>query len=251
MKKIVFVLAMAAVLAGCSKETNTGTAKLTFKLTDAPAAYDKLNIDIQGISVIVNDTVINLNVEPAVINLLDLVNGKDTIIADQQIPAGKLSQIRLILGSNNTIVTGSSTFALSTPSAQQSGLKLNVQKDLTGGVAYAYTIDFDAARSVVKTGNDTYILKPVLRVITDAVSGAIKGVVSPAKSKPALYAISSKLDTITTFADTISGQYFFKGVPAGTYKLNLVPVSPYTEKTLTDIIVSNGLVTAVDTVKFE
>ncbi len=42
---------------------------------------------------------------------------------------------------------------MKTPSAQQSGLKLNVHEEFLQGVAYEYIIDFDAARSIVKTGN--------------------------------------------------------------------------------------------------
>jgi hypothetical protein len=253
---IVFVLLLAtAALFSCKKETigdtGKGFATLTFRLTDAPAEYNKVNIDIIGAQAIIDDSIINLTVKAGIYNLLDFVNGKDTVIVDQQIPSGTLSQIRLILGNNNTIISGTMSHDLTTPSAQQSGLKLNVHADFLRGVAYEYIIDFDAARSIVTTGSGKYMLKPVLKVFTKAVSGAIQGVVFPAKAKPFIYAISSQLDTVSTISDTLSGKFMVRGLASGTYKLKFSPVSPYKDTTLLNIIVNTGLVTKLDTLKFK
>jgi hypothetical protein len=251
----ILFLFLAIALSGCTKESsvdsNAPKARLTFFLTDAPAAYDKVFIDIVAAQAIINDSVFDLKVNTGVYNLLDFVNGKDTMIVDTEIPAGRLSQIRLILGENNTLEIGSETFDMKTPSAQQSGLKLNVHAEFTGGVAYEYIIDFDAARSIVKTGNSKYILKPVLKVFTKAVSGAIEGTVSPAQAKPLIYAISAQFDSVSTFADTASGKFMFRGMTEGTYKLRFLPLSPFSDSTLQNISVKTGLVTKLDTLKFK
>jgi hypothetical protein len=253
-KNIVLILILGVTLFSCNKDNivdNTGqSARLSFRLTDAPAVYDKVFIEIIGAQAIINDSVINLDVNAGIYNLLDFVNGKDTVIADQQIPSGKLSQIRLILGENNSVVCFSEPFALKTPSAQQSGLKLNVHTDFLPGVAYEYIIDFDAARSIVHTGSGNYILKPVLKVFSKSVSGAIEGVVSPSAAKPLIYAISAQLDTVATFSDTISGKFMFRGLSAGTYNLNFLPVSPFADTTIQSILVKTGEVTTLDTLKF-
>jgi hypothetical protein len=225
--------------------------RLTFRLTDAPAAYDKVYIDIIGAQAIIDEKSIDLEVKTGIYNLLDFTNGKDTVIVDQQIPEGQLSQIRLILGANNTLNIGVQSVGLTTPGAQQSGLKLNVQANFIKGVAYEYIIDFDAARSIVKTGNSKYILKPVIKVFTKSVSGAINGVVFPAKAKPLIYAISAQLDTVSTLTDTISGKFMFRGLPSGTYNLKFSPVSPYRDSTLRNILVNTGVVTQLDTMKFK
>ena len=255
MKKLiifVFISFIAVAIISCMKDDagNEDKVSITFRLTDAPADYDKVYIDLVGLQVIVDDKIIDMDVETGVYNLLDFVNGKDTVIADQEIPSGKLSQIRLILGDNNSLIIDQSSYDLTTPSAQQSGLKLNVHNDLVQGIAYEYTIDFDAAKSIVETGNGKYILKPVLRVFTNAVSGAIQGVVFPAKAKPEIYAISAQLDSVSTFADTTSGNFMFKGLAAGNYKLSFLPQSPYAEATLQNISVTTGMVTKLDTLKF-
>ncbi len=74
---------------------------------------------------------------PGMYNLLDFRNGEDTLLGGVSLPAGKVSRIRLILGDNNQIEMGDgSTVDLKTPSAQQSGLKLNVDADLKPGIPY-------------------------------------------------------------------------------------------------------------------
>lgn len=254
--KNVFILALvlSISLLSCKKDDAPdfrGTSRLTFRLTDAPGDFDKVNIDIIGAQAIVNDSIINLVVNAGIYNLLDFVNGKDTLLVDQQIPSGKLSQVRLILGENNTLEIGEDVFDLKTPSAQQSGLKLNVHADFIQGLAYEYTIDFDAARSVVETGNGKYILKPVLKVFTKSVSGAIKGIVSPASARPLIYAISAGLDSSSVYADTISGKFMFLGLNAGIYKVSFLPKTPYNDSTLTNISVKTGVVTTLDTLKFK
>jgi len=250
MKKLFILISiLISILSSCVKENLKESPRLTFRLTDAPANYDKVNIDIVGAQAIINGQTIELDVNKGVYNLLDFTNGKDTIIVDQQIPEGELSQIRLILGENNSIDSGAESFDLTTPSAQQSGLKLNVHASFIQGVEYEYIIDFDAARSIVKTGNGKYILKPVLKVFTKAVSGAIEGVVFPAKAKPLIYAISAQLDSVSTFADTTSGKFMFTGLTEGIYKLRVLPVTPYQDSTLQNISVKTGLVTKLDTLK--
>lgn len=255
MKKLfILILIMTAGFISCKKEStnnNNGTARVIFRLTDAPGPYDKVNINIVGAQAIINDSIINLDVKAGVYNLLDFVNGKDTLIVDQEIPSGELSQIRLILGNDNTLDIEKESYDLKTPSAQQSGLKLNVHAIFLQGIAYEYVIDFDAARSIVKTGNGKFILKPVMNVFTKAVSGAIKGVVLPAAAKPLIYAISPQLDTVSTFADPGSGSFMFRGLGAGTYNLKFLPEAPYSDTTLHNVVVTTNMVTKLDTLKFK
>lgn len=248
------ILAIALTMFSCQKDekNSEGTSRLSFRLIDAPGDYEEVNIDVTGLEVIVNDSVISLQVNEGVYNLLDFVNGKDTILVDEQvIPSGRLSQVRLILGDNNTVVIDGQTFELKTPSAQQSGLKFNIHEDFTGGVAYEYIIDFDAARSIVQTGNGMFILKPVIKVFTEAVSGAISGTVHPVAARPGIYAISEVNDSVSAFADTVTGKFMIRGLNEGFYKVSFVPAETYSDTVLTDVEVRNGLITKLDTLVFE
>src|SRR4030095_7725332 len=172
MKKYFSLVILAAffsfLIISCSDKSDTpgGNAKLEVRLTDDPAAYDEVNIDIVGIEDNVTGDSANgwqtlAGVNTGVYNLLDLVNDKDTLLANADIPSGRLHQIRLKLGSDNSIVLNGVTYPLEAPSSQQSGLKLNVQQDVTAGVLYTLLLDFEAARSIVVTGNNKFILKPV------------------------------------------------------------------------------------------
>jgi hypothetical protein len=62
----------------------------------------------------------------------------DTLLGDIELPAGKVSQLRLILGSNNSIKVAGQVLLLplTTPSAQQSGLKVQIHTDLKEGITY-------------------------------------------------------------------------------------------------------------------
>ena len=87
----------------------------------------------------------------------------DTILAfDTLLQVQRVSQIRLLLGENNTVIDDGVEYPLDTPSGQTSGLKLQVQADLEAGKAYIVTLNFDPYESVKKTGNDKYKLVPVI-----------------------------------------------------------------------------------------
>jgi hypothetical protein len=240
-------------LGSCSDKDSAEKAKLEVRLTDDPAAYDAVYIDIKDVQInVTNEDDKNwqslAGVKKGVYNLLDLVNDKDTLLCNADIPTGRLHQIRLILGTNNSIVSNGTTYQLETPSAMQSGLKLNVQHDVTGGILYTMLLDFDVARSIVTSGSGKYILKPVIRTVLNAVGGSIKGAVTPSTVTTAVYAINGT-DTMTTFTDATGG-YLIKGVPAATYKVQYWPKDlTYKSQEKTGIVVTTGNVTVVDTVR--
>lgn len=243
------ICAAALFLTAC--ESDSKNARLEVWLTDAPGDFEEVNVEIIGVEIHRSDDNSEsgwqaLAVEEGVYNLLELTNGLDTLLGTIEIPSGKISQIRLKLGDDNTIKVGGETFELATPSAQQSGLKLQVHKTLAEGITYKILLDFDVARSVVLTGSGSYKLKPVIRTIAEAQDGAIKGSVDPLTT-PAIYAISG-LDTLgTTFADA-NGNFLIRGLASGTYDVVLVPNSNYMTATKDDVSVSLGQVTDVGTV---
>jgi hypothetical protein len=253
MKKRLFLLlsAVSVLLFACTKD---GDQNVTMKvhLTDAPGNYEQVLIDIQDLQIhVTGDGSENgwqsLPVQKGVYNLLNFRNGMDTLLATTTLPSGKISQMRLVLGSNNHVKKGGTLYNLETPSAQQSGLKFNINASLTEGITYELWIDFDAARSIVESGNNQFILKPVIRTFTKATSGAIKGVVSPSEALPVVKAISSE-DTVTTIASE-EGKFLLQGLDAGTWKVTFEPVEPYGSKTVPNISVTIGNVTQMDTVK--
>jgi hypothetical protein len=250
---------LSYMLNSCSKSDNSGnqTSKINIYLTDAPADYKAVWIDIKEVMVKnSSDTSDNgwtsvplLN--PGKYDLVQLRNGKDTLLGGVSVPAGKVSQIRLILGDDNQLVLeDGSTVDLKTPSAQQSGLKLNVDADVKPGIPYELVMDFDAARSIVKAGNSgQYLLKPVIRTFARAAGGAIQGVVLPEAANARVTAIAG-VDTLGAIPDA-SGAYKFWGIPANSYTLIFAPdeATGYMPDTLKNIEVTAGNVTTADTVR--
>lgn len=241
------MLLVPFIFTGCSKNDNK-TTQVQVRLTDAPADYDAIYIDVERVEIHSNeDGWVTLNTQTGIYNLLDLTNGKDTLIASNELPSGTISQIRLVLGPNNTIVVDSVTHPLETPSAMQSGLKLQLHDELQPDVTYVITLDFDAARSIVETGNGNYQLKPVIRTIHEGIDGVIHGMIDPAASAPVVYAITGT-DTFTTYADT-SGFFLIRGLQPATYKVDFEPVSPYKNKSITGVSVTKGNVSDLGTVQ--
>ena len=241
-----------AFLIACESEPKN--ARLQVWLTDAPGDYDEVNIDIEGVQIHSSENDngsgwTTLDVNAGVYNLLEFTNGMELLLAEKEIPAGKISQIRLILGDNNTLKIGSDIFDLSVPSGQQSGLKLQVHETLTDGVTYKILLDFHVAKSIHQTGNGQYKLKPVINAVTEAQSGAIKGVVNPIESTPAIFAITAEDDTVgTTYADE-TGHFLLRGIPAGTYKVTFEPGEDYQKSQKEGVEVQTGVVTDVGTVE--
>lgn len=253
------VLAIIFSLASCSrneKAPNGGNAKLEVRLTDSPFPYAKeVWVDIQKIQIIMGDSSnpVELNgAHPGVYNLFDLTNGKDTLLADATIPSGTISQIRLMLGDNNYLVTnGGDKISLKTPSGQESGLKVQVHQEVSGGILYRLTLDFDAGRSIVKAGNSgQYLLKPVLRIISLVPSGGdIKGVVLPDSIRTSIFALSGADTVASTITDTTSGAFLIKDVPAGNYSLIYVPSDSTYKTASANAAVTLGQITTVDTLR--
>ncbi|TAF64195.1 MAG: DUF4382 domain-containing protein [Cytophagales bacterium] len=249
------LLLLSSVFFTACNKNNGGTSRLQVSITDAPADYDAINIDIQGVEIHTDGSAGNNDkgwvkldlLKPGIYNILDFTNGLDTLLTDVEIPSGKISQIRLVLGNNNTIKVSGKDYALATPSAMQSGLKLLINTTFEEGVTYKIILDFDAARSIVLSGNGSYSLKPVIRTIVKAETGGIKGTVSPLQADPVVYAISSAQDSVSAYPNK-EGKFLVQGLKAGTYKVVLVPKEGYQTKTLNNITVNIGSSTDLGTV---
>lgn len=233
------------------------TSKISVRLTDAPGDYDKVNLEV--IDVLIKRDVngddeegwvsIGTANKPVLYDVMDLTGGVNALIADTLVPSGYLSQIRLLLGENNTIVENGVTHLLKTPSGQQSGVKLMVNQTLEQGIAYDFTLDFDVDKSIVKAGNSgQYILKPVMRVFATVSLGVIKGAVTPL-GFPVKAWVMVNGEEVSAYTNEL-GVFQINGVPGGTYSVMLTPdpTSGYLEATVLGIVVTDGMTTDIGNV---
>ncbi|MES2811063.1 MAG: DUF4382 domain-containing protein [Bacteroidota bacterium] len=256
MKKLIFILAIVTLgifINSCNNDDSSSSAAkypYNVRMTDAPGPFNAVNIDLQGVEVTDDEghTVL-LNVTNGIYNLLDFTNGVDVLIATSTLSDANVSQIRLILGSNNTVVVDNVTYPLSTPSAEQSGLKLLVNQTLLADIQNSILIDFDANKSVVFLGNGTYQLKPVLRTIVTATSGNIKGTITPVGTLATVSATSSTGVVYTSSVNT-EGNYQITGLPPGTYSVTITPLSPLLPITIPNVVVEVGVTTTLAVVNY-
>ncbi len=167
MKLIRLLLILPAIVSlscGNEKSDEDFQSYLQIRLKDAPAAVDEVWIDLQQVRVHTNiGGWQDLTTNAGMYDLLTLQSNADTVIAATQlIPAGRLSQVRFVLGENNALVIDSVRYPLAISSQDEAGLILNVHQEIIQNNQYTLVIDFDAAASIVDQGNGTYRLKPVL-----------------------------------------------------------------------------------------
>ena len=241
-------------VSSCKKDAEK--SRLTVYLTDAPAEYDAVNIEVVGIQVKASTdpgeggwTTMPMPVSPVIYNLLEFTNGMETLLSTFELPAGKVSQLRLILGENNSIVVNgvAAHMPLEVPSGQESGLKFNIHADLIAGVEYKLWIDFDCLRSVVVNGAGDYILKPVIRTFTEATSGAIKGVVSPGDANATIQATNG-VGIVSAIPDAVTGEFLIRGLPAGTWSVLIDGNNGYIDQTINNITVTIGEVADIGSI---
>jgi hypothetical protein len=192
-------LLLAAAVGGCggggSGSAGAGMGTLSISLTDMPACgFDAVNVTVRGVRVHRSSsasdsdggwTNIALN-PPRKINLLDLTNGVLETLGETPLAAGHYTQLRLVLDpntgagfANSVVPQGGIETALATPSAVQSGIKLIHEFDVAAGQRVDLVLDFDACRSIVRRGNGTFGLKPVIKVAPFLLNG-ISGFVDAA-----------------------------------------------------------------------
>ena len=245
--KFLFPVLLLVFVFSCTNSDSNNLDKsaptISVRLVDAPGDYKAVNVEIVDVMVKMNDDSdsdtgwISLNAESGIVNLLDFTGGFSKVLVDRfPIPAGTLSQMRLVLGDGNTIVIEGETndveHDLKTPSAQQSGLKVKINTVLEEGFTYDFVLDFDVKKSIVNAGNSgNIILKPVLYASAEVSSGIIQGVVSPADVPSVASVLVDDKGTPQTDDDFIisantneNGAFALWGVPAGTYEVVVTPI---------------------------
>ncbi|MBL7699277.1 MAG: DUF4382 domain-containing protein [Chitinophagaceae bacterium] len=148
----------------CKKDSDT--TRVRINLTDAPAEYDEVNVDIREVNIKTDgDTSgwVSVPTKAGIYNLLEYQDGVDTLIAEALLTGNAIKEIRLVLGDDNTIKKDGESFPLTIPSGSESGLKIKLQQALSGGIADV-TLDFDAALSV-KSEESGYKLRPVVKIL--------------------------------------------------------------------------------------
>ena len=273
MKSLKFAIpfALATLIAACGGGgggTPTGTMRLS--LTDSPACgYDNVFVTVEKVRVHqsggANDNDSGwaevVLPTPQRVDLLTLTNGTLLPLGQTELPAGSYTQMRLVLGNkpppgspqgmlaNSIKPTGSAETELTTPSGQQSGLKMNVNITVPAGQVADFAIDFDACKSFVKSGNSgKYAIKPVLTVTPIVSSSAqrVVGYVDPVlEANTTSISLQQSGVSIKGTVPGANGSFVLYPVPAGIYDLVVTSAGRATA-VMTGVPVTTTTITTVN-----
>lgn len=193
-KSICGILILGALLAvaGCQggpSGASVSKGTLTINVTDAPPKTDVTSIMVTLSSVEVHRAALETTqsqdagqsgdggewveiVVPSATKTFDLlkVQGVEQLLASTQVAAGKYTQIRLTV-ERAEVATGGGTPKPAT--VQSKTLKIVHPFNILAGEITTLTLDFDAAKSVIVTGQNNIMVKPVINLL-----------LKPAKSDP-------------------------------------------------------------------
>jgi len=179
-------------------------------------------------------------VPPRKINLLDLNDPTQPNFALEQLgvtplEAGHYTQVRLALVgnsgatppfANSVVLTGqppNSEIALETPSAVQSGIKLVHQFTVNSGQRTDLLLDFDACKSIVRTGSGRYKLKPVIQIIPfemNGIQGFLDTALFPGQLNANNVIVSAQIGgTVvrSTMPNAVTGEFVLARLAPGNY----------------------------------
>jgi Domain of unknown function (DUF4382) len=235
---LLFIALLVVVLSGCGSSSSSSpqSGTLGVSLTDASVSgFDAVNVTVSKVRVHQSSTASendsgwsDITLSPArKINLLDLTNGVLESLGQTSLPAGHYTQLRLVLSANtgttidnSVVLSGATTtteIPLVTPSAVQSGIKLINEFDVIAGQRVDLVLDFDALKSIVKRGNGTYALKPVIKVVPTVLTGIDGFIATSLLGSNVMVSAVSGTVTHSTVPDAQTGEFFLAHLEAGSY----------------------------------
>ena len=179
MRKIIYIVAAITLVAalglagaGCGIGVEAKTGTIEVRVTDAPPGYEVTSINITFYEVAVHRAGaegeegewITLTItDGGSFDLLQLgAADLEELLATDEVTAGKYTQLRLIIGAIEVTVSGvGDPPEVTLPSSE---LKFVRPFDVAEGGITTIVLDFDATESLVFTGADKIIFKPVVKL---------------------------------------------------------------------------------------
>jgi hypothetical protein len=274
------IMLMLALIISCRKEKNNsdevipeGQQKVTIRLSDNPVNYDAVFVDIQRVVVQIipdscrgrdrnnNDCFDDdeyrcsvwdtLDIRAGVYNLLDLSNGVDTLLASGLTLEGRINKLKLILGTNNSVVIDSVTYPLTlwnnnnTVTIQVKGADID---ELTDDELQLW-LDFDAGGSIVKVNNNRFVLKPRIKIFVPRLTSSIEGRVLPTRAQAVVSAVANG-DTLVAIPDDHSGRFKIRGLRGTSADVFINATrNGYRDTTITGVTLQRGEETDIGTIQ--
>lgn len=279
---------MAAILLYSCKKDQSSSAdpipqnqqKVSLFLSDDPGLFDKVLLDIRKVEVLIdtcgkadddnwNDrdrcwwdedhdrrgrdscqVWDSLSIRPGVYDLLTLRNGADTLLAGGLVKKGIMKQIRITIGNNNSLVKNDVTYPV-TSVAGQSKIIVRIRHNEWDEVSadnLQLWLDFDVQRSIIRTWNGKFILRPYINVFTILKMGSLSGRVTPWDAYPVISVYNSNKDTLYALPWR-SGEFKVRGLKPGTWNVFVNTSNGYKDTTIANVTIERGKDTRLGDIK--
>ncbi|NMM48439.1 DUF4382 domain-containing protein [Marinigracilibium pacificum] len=241
LKNIYLLFLATLILFSCSKNTSelNTTRQISIKLSDSPADYERLIIDIDGVLLKENNKEYYLKTAfTGQLDILDFNNGKYYNLVTEKFKDFNPTEVILVLGDNNFVTIKNKNYPLELATGISNGISITMPEDVLNSEIIDLHLDFNAASSV-KSTNDEYILNPVINAKKKDSGGGVEGRINPVV--PAVAYIIKDQDTISsTYVDEY-GYFLIDNVEENDkYTLVLESTDDYEIAQKNNINIKNG-----------
>lgn len=257
MNRLLFLLPilLVALFVSCEKFDESPKALVNVLLIDAPATWDSVIVEIQGVELdFVPDgrdgeiQKIFLPYEPGdkEVDISQLVGGTSLPVARTEMHMGQITGVTLRLGTANTLFLKDKGYPLALPNGNTDYFQ-EVRIDLEKGISIDLILDFDLEKSIqiVDDSPLEFAFNPTILAYPGIERGQVSGTVTPTKLKPVIYAVGEG-ESLSTHVNT-SGKFLFR-LQEGIYTLHIDPKNSEYADTLFTVEVEAGETTVLDAV---
>lgn len=252
--KPLLILFLPILLWSCKDFDDSPKALVNVLLIDAPAQWDSVIVEIQGVELefVPNGREGEVQrlfwpYEPGdkLIDISQLVGGTALPVARNEMQLGLITGITLRLGPENALYLDEDRYALDLPGGN-TDYYLPISLDLEQGFSYDLILDFDLEKSIQVTNPNPLTLDfdPTLSAYLGIGRSDLTGSTSPTDLRPVIYAIQEN-DSASTHTNS-SGNFIFRLEP-GIYDVFIDPKdSRYNPDTIQGVIIEPGKATSLN-----
>jgi hypothetical protein len=254
MRTFLLIFLSILLLTSCQETDTSPKALVNVFLTDAPAQWDSVLVEILGVELEfvqsgrsgeIQKFFLPFEPEDKQIDVASLVAGNVQALVRNEFQIGQLTKVSLRIGSGNSLFVGDKRYDLPSASSSQD-IPVALEIDLEAGISYDVILDFDLEKSIQLINNDprTYAFNPTISAYTGIGRGQLRGTIAPSSLRPAVYAVSGT-DTLNTHTNT-SGAFTFR-LAEGSYTVFVDPKdSRYLPASIPNVVLEKGKITTLE-----
>jgi len=236
-------------LFGCEDSSSDNKALINVLLIDAPGDFDEVWVEVLGVELLPagsrgleNGDWVFLPYTPVdkIVRLTDLVGSQRLLLGRKEVPAGIVSQVRLLLGDTHFFIKNGQQLPLQLSNNTASLLTMDLQANAAAGFALDIYIDFDVASSIKPGVSEAFILEPALRAFTMDRTAEIRGIVRPSPASPYIYAIH-EADTFATLTSS-TGEFRLRGLPPTPYRILIRPRASHLDSVINVVTKADSVI---------